>query len=67
MRPAAVNEIVEIDCQERRTRPDTGFACVAGIKLHVGRGNYILPAVILELVDRRHRIVPSGLIFARIP
>ena len=54
VRAAAIDDVVEVDGKQRRTRPDIGGTRVAGIELHV-RGRYhVLPTVILELLDRRH-------------
>ena len=57
-RPAAIDQIVEIDREQRRPRSDKRLASPAGIKLHVAFGNDVLPAMVVEFVDRRHGMSP---------
>ena len=52
--PAAIDEFVEIDREQRRTRTDEGLASPAGIKLLIGRRNDLPPAMVVEFVDGGH-------------
>ena len=57
-RSAAVDQIVEIDREQRRPRSDKRLAPPAGIKLQVAFRNDVLPAVVVEVVDRCHGMSP---------
>src|SRR5262249_61166230 len=58
VRPAAIDELVEIDREQRRTRPREGLAPPAGIKLEVRLRNDVAPAMVVEVVDRCHSRLP---------
>src|SRR5437870_11891089 len=54
VRPAAIDELVEIDREQCRTRTYEGLAPPAGIKLEVRLRNDVAPAMVVEVVDGRH-------------
>src|SRR6266481_984845 len=47
--PAAIDELVEIDREQRRTRAHEGLAPPAGIKLEVRFRNDVAPAMVVKL------------------
>src|SRR5882724_10776621 len=49
VRPTAIDELVEIDREERRTRAHEGLAPPAGVKLKVRFRNDVPPAMVVEL------------------
>ena len=51
---AAIDQIIKIDRQQCRSRADECLAPPAGVKLQIGRGNDVLPAMVVELVDGSH-------------
>jgi hypothetical protein len=50
-RAAAVHEIAKVDREQRCAWADESRACVARVEPHVGGGDDVLPAMLLELVD----------------
>jgi hypothetical protein len=54
MRPAAIDQVVEIDGEQRGPRADEGLAPPTGIELQIGLRDDVLPAMLVELVDRCH-------------
>jgi hypothetical protein len=57
-RPAAIDHVIEIDCEQCRTRAHEDLAPVAGIDLQHVRRDDVLPAMVLEIVG--HRIAPNS-------
>jgi len=53
-RAAAIDEIVEIHREQRGLSADVRRPAIWRIELHVSVQNNALPAMVLELVDRRH-------------
>src|SRR5947207_15574044 len=52
MRSAAIDQIIEIDRQQRRPRADERVAAPGGIEFKISFGNYVLPAMVVEILDR---------------
>src|SRR5262249_16730037 len=57
-RPTAIGGLVEMDREQRRTRPHEGLAPPAGIKLEIRFRNDVAPAMVVEVVDRCHSRLP---------
>ena len=55
-RAAAIDELIKIDCQQRRARTNEDFSPVAGIDLQHIRRDDVLPAMVLEIVG--HGVAP---------
>ena len=54
--PAAINEIIKIDGEQRRAFPHVGLTPPAGIEFEIGLRNHILPAMVVEFVDCSHAL-----------
>src|SRR5262245_41312714 len=58
MRAATVNKVVEIDGEQRRPRTNKGVPSPIAIKREIRLRDHVLPAVLIESVNRRHAAFP---------
>jgi hypothetical protein len=66
-RTTTIDKVVQIDRQERRPRPDEGLAPPELVDLKVRSRNNVLPAMVVELVDRSHDCLPCRMLSAIVP
>ena len=54
---AAIDQLVEVDRDQRGRRADIGLAGERAVNREIARRNHILPAMVLELLD--HHALPD--------